>query len=307
MKLTVYCILLLGCLPSFLGAGERSFYELQLKSGESITAALLFQDKNRVIISLDGEAVQLPRKSIIDIKIKKAESEEAISPEKRALYVHQKTSEYAPLESVVEKTQEAVVTVHTPKGQGSGFFINENGYLVTNVHVIQGETLLSVRQHLKQEGKLTRVTHEKVKIVALAPFYDLALLKVEGEGFPYVPLSHRQDLKRGTSLFAIGNPRGLERSVSSGIASVLDRTFGGIRYLQTTVQVNPGNSGGPLFNLAGEVVGVINMKMMRSEGLGFAIPVFYLKDFLDHHTAYLYDAKNPNSGVRYLPPPDLGF
>jgi serine protease Do len=73
-------------------------------------------------------------------------------------------------------------------------------------------------------------------------------------------------------------------------------------YLQTTAQINPGNSGGPLFNLRGEVVGVTNMILLMSEGLGFAIPVRRVKEFLDHREAFAFDADNPNSGYRYLPP-----
>ena len=74
-------------------------------------------------------------------------------------------------------------------------------------------------------------------------------------------------------------------------------------YLQTTAQINPGNSGGPLFNLAGEVVGVTNMKITFGEGLGFAIPVELVKNFLDHRDAFAYSTDNPNNPYRYLEPP----
>jgi serine protease Do len=74
-------------------------------------------------------------------------------------------------------------------------------------------------------------------------------------------------------------------------------------YLQTSTQINPGNSGGPLFNLAGEVVGVTNMKITFGEGLGFAIPVELVKNFLDHRDAFAYSTDNPNNPFRYLEPP----
>ena len=77
----------------------------------------------------------------------------------------------------------------------------------------------------------------------------------------------------------------------------------GIVYIQTTAQVNPGNSGGPLFNSKGEVVGVINMKLTFGEGLGFAIPVAYLKHFLNNRDAFAFDRTNPNTGYHYLDPP----
>jgi serine protease Do len=77
-------------------------------------------------------------------------------------------------------------------------------------------------------------------------------------------------------------------------------------YIQTTAPINPGNSGGPLFDDRGSVVGITNMKAAFGEGLGFAIPVGVLKDFLKHRAAFAYDKDNPNSGFRYLPPPRRG-
>ena len=104
-------------------------------------------------------------------------------------------------------------------------------------------------------------------------------------------------------MFAIGSPLGLERTVTQGILSTKTRQIEGELYLQTSTQINPGNSGGPLFNLAGEVVGVTNMKITMGEGLGFAIPVELVKNFLDHRDAFAYAADNPNNPYRYLDPP----
>ena len=283
-------------------------HQVQLHSGETILAPVLHQDQNRVVISLNRNSLQLNKNDIALMEPEGLEQDPQTTQSKDQLYSHFSQPQSGTLESMVEKTQSAVVTIHTPSGQGSGFFINDRGYLITNVHVIEGETAISVRQHDTEGGVMKKKNYDNVKIISIAPFYDLALLQVKDKGtFPHVRITKNEDLKRGTPLYAIGNPRGLERSISTGIASVLDRNFGGIRYLQTTVQVNPGNSGGPLFNLAGEVVGVINMKMMHSEGLGFSIPSFYLKDFLDHHTAYLYNSKSPNAGIHYLSPPPFQF
>ena len=101
----------------------------------------------------------------------------------------------------------------------------------------------------------------------------------------------------------MGNPLGLERSVSQGIVSTRNRNFEGLVYLQTDTAINPGNSGGPLFNLRGEVIGVINMKSTMGENLGFAIPINYAKDFLRNREAFAFDKDNPNTGHRYLDPP----
>jgi serine protease Do len=118
-----------------------------------------------------------------------------------------------------------------------------------------------------------------------------------------VTLGSLDDLNVGDGVFAVGNPLGLERSVSQGIISTLNRNFEGLVYLQTDAAINPGNSGGPLFNMKGEVVGVTNMGFRGTDNLGFAIPVPYVKDFLRNREAFAFDKDNPNTGYRYLDPP----
>ena len=191
-------------------------------------------------------------------------------------------------------------------GLGSGFFINADGYLITNFHVIQGETEISVEVYHRRNGQLDRKTYKQVRIIAINKFQDLALLKIEDKDAPkfkYVSLGNSDALSVGDSVFAIGSPMGLERTVTSGILSTKTRELEGELYLQTTAQINPGNSGGPLFNMAGEVIGVTNMKIMFGEGLGFAIPVELVKNFLDHRDAFAYSTDNPNNPFRYLEPP----
>ena len=116
-------------------------------------------------------------------------------------------------------------------------------------------------------------------------------------------LGDSEVLAVGESVFAIGSPLGLERTVTEGIVSTKTRELQGDLYLQTTAQINPGNSGGPLFNLRGEVVGITNMKITSGEGLGFAIPISGVKFFLDHRDAYAYSNDNPSNPYRYLQPP----
>jgi len=142
--------------------------------------------------------------------------------------------------------------------------------------------------------------------VAINKFEDIALLKIDDKDVPkfkYVLLGSADALSVGESVFAIGSPLGLERTVTEGILSTKTREFEGELYLQTTAQINPGNSGGPLFNLAGEVVGITNMKITFGEGLGFAIPIESVKFFLDHRDAYAYSNDNPSNPYRYLEPP----
>ena len=104
-------------------------------------------------------------------------------------------------------------------------------------------------------------------------------------------------------MFAIGNPLGLERTMNQGVVSTKHRNFDGLTYIQTDTAINPGNSGGPLFNTRGEVIGITNMGILFGEGLNFAIPARYLKDFLRNREAFVYDKDNPNAGHHYHQPP----
>ena len=207
---------------------------------------------------------------------------------------------------LVNQLGEAVVQVRTPGGLGSGFFINEDGFLMTNFHVIEGETQISVEVYHQRNGQLEVKSYKQVRIVAMNKFQDLTLLKIEDKDAPKfkrVPLGNADALAVGEHVFAIGSPLGLERTVTEGILSTKTRELGGTLYLQTTTQINPGNSGGPLFNLAGEVVGITNMKITFGEGLGFAIPIEAVRFFLEHRDAFAYSNDNPSNPYRYLEPP----
>lgn len=201
---------------------------------------------------------------------------------------------------------ESVVQVRTPGGLGSGFIINPEGFLMTNFHVIEGETDISVEVYHSQDGQLERKTYRQVRIVAINKFGDMALLKIDDKDAPKfksVVLGSADNLAVGEGVFAIGSPLGLERTVTEGILSTKTRQLGGELYLQTTAQINPGNSGGPLFNMSGEVVGITNMKITFGEGLGFAIPIESVEHFLDHRDAYAYSNDNPSNAYHYLQPP----
>jgi serine protease Do len=178
--------------------------------------------------------------------------------------------------------------------------------LITNFHVIEGETQISVEVYHQKKGELDRKSYKQVRIIAMNKFADLALLRVEDKEAPlfsWVLLADSDSLAVGERVFAIGSPLGLERTVTEGIVSTKTRQMQGELYLQTTAQINPGNSGGPLFNMRGEVIGVTNMKLAFGEGLGFAIPVESVKYFLNHRDAYAYDNDNPSNAFRYLDPP----
>lgn len=179
--------------------------------------------------------------------------------------------------SVVEVTTEQVTT-HPIFGQfvqggaGSGVIISEDGYVITNNHVVHGATQVKVR--------LTDGSEYEAKIIGTDPKTDVAVLKIEAEGLTAAVIGDSDQIEVGEPVIAVGNPLGrLGGSVTSGIVSALDRavTVGNeaMHLLQMDAAVSPGNSGGGLFNERGELIGVVNAKSggENTEGIGFAIPV----------------------------------
>lgn len=154
---------------------------------------------------------------------------------------------------------------------GSGFIISEDGYILTNYHVIEGADDVVVRMRDRQELK--------AKVIGSDPRTDVALIKIEADDLPVAKIGHSSKLKPGQWVIAIGEPFGLDYTVTHGIVSAVGRALPEdtyVPFIQTDVSINPGNSGGPLFNLNGEVVGVnsqIYSKSGGSMGLSFSIPI----------------------------------
>ena len=154
---------------------------------------------------------------------------------------------------------------------GSGFIINPDGHIVTNHHVVDGATEIKVK--LSDGRELT------AKVVGRDPKTDLALLKVEATGLPVIPLGSSTELQVGEPVMAIGNPFGLEQTVTTGIVSATGRVIGEGPYdnfIQTDASINPGNSGGPLISTRGQAIGIntaIFTQTGGSVGIGFAIPI----------------------------------
>lgn len=201
----------------------------------------------------------------------------------------------------------AVIKVSTPSGLGSGVIISPSGHAITNAHVVQRETALRATVWFPQEdGTLRRTDIDDVELIAVNNHLDLALVRIEhpdGRPFDFAPIQDLEKLEIGQPVFAIGNPLGLERTLTQGVVSTTQRNFNGLTYIQTDTPINPGNSGGPLFNTRGEVIGITNMGILGGEALGFAIPARYVKDFVRNREAFAYDRSNPNSGHIYHEPP----
>jgi serine protease Do len=157
------------------------------------------------------------------------------------------------------------------RGEGSGFIVSPDGIILTNAHVVRDADEVTV--------KLTDRRELKAKVVGIDPATDIAVLRINARNLPVVKLGDPANTRVGDWVIAIGSPFGFENSVTAGIISAKGRSLPGdtyVPFIQTDVAVNPGNSGGPLFNLAGEVIGINSQIYSRSggyQGLSFAIPI----------------------------------
>ncbi len=206
--------------------------------------------------------------------------------------------------SVVEITTETVqeslfIQQYVTEGAGSGVIISEDGYIVTNNHVIEGVSSIKVRTI---DG-----TEYEAKLIGTDSKTDLAVIKVEAEGLNAAVLGSSGSLNVGQSVIAVGNPLGeLGGTVTDGIISALEREMTienqKMNLLQTNAAVNPGNSGGGLFNLYGELVGIVNAKTSGSgiEGLAFAIPIDDAKSVIEELTDLGYVSGRSYMGVTLL-------
>ena len=197
-----------------------------------------------------------------------------------------------PLVAVVEKVAPAVVNISAEstvreadpffgifgygterqaQSLGSGFIINRNGVVVTNAHVVEGASRITVT--------LLDGRELQADLLGADRDADLAVLKVKASNLPAIPLGKSSDLMIGESVIAIGNPFGLSNTVTTGVLSAMGRTVPSERgerlftdFLQTDASINPGNSGGPLVNVGGDVIGINSAIISGATGIGFAIP-----------------------------------
>ncbi len=163
--------------------------------------------------------------------------------------------------------------------RGSGFIISKDGYIVTNNHIVQNATKITVKLLDEQEYP--------AKLIGIDPPSDIAVLKIDGKNLPVAQLGDSDKIEVGEWVVAIGNPFGLSHSLSSGVLSAKGRNFGINGYesfLQTDAAINPGNSGGPLLDLEGKVIGINTVILSRTGGnmgIGFAIPINMAKANID--------------------------
>ena len=176
-----------------------------------------------------------------------------------------------------KKTVPAIVIVYSYNqngeltGNGTGFILSSNGALATNYHVIEGASSLKV-------GFSSREKYDDVEIIATDEDKDLAILKIKGFDLPIVRLGNSNNVTIGEKVIAIGNPLGLINTLTSGIISAngIRDDIADFPVIQTTTPISPGNSGGPLLNMKGEVIGITTWRRIGGENLNFAVPINYL-------------------------------
>ncbi|HEY9605070.1 MAG TPA: HhoA/HhoB/HtrA family serine endopeptidase [Allocoleopsis sp.] len=184
------------------------------------------------------------------------------------------------------------------KGTGSGFIISKNGEILTNAHVVDGADTVSV---ILKDGR-TLIG----KVMGTDPVTDVAIVKIQADNLPTVTLGDSNQLKPGEWAIAIGNPLGLDNTVTTGIISATGRSSSQIgvpdkrvQFIQTDAAINPGNSGGPLLNASGQVIGMNTAIIQGAQGLGFAIPINTAKRIADELVAH-GKVQHPYLGIQMV-------
>jgi Do/DeqQ family serine protease len=172
--------------------------------------------------------------------------------------------------AVVKRVEPSVVQIETSSGLGSGVVLDKQGHIVTNNHVVEGASKITVNF---QDG-----SQHPARLVGVDPDSDLAVLRIDSKNLPTAVIGTSSDLMIGETVIAVGNPFGLSGTVTTGVVSALgrsvpskERTF--TDFIQTDASINPGNSGGPLLNIEGKVIGINTAIYAQAQGIGFAIPV----------------------------------
>jgi S1-C subfamily serine protease len=238
-----------------MGILKAALEELNVNLSSEIgiigTSLSNFQKKSQQdLITLSELIDEIERQSSINL--------EALRDEVKDIQI--KSADFT---AIVDDVLQSVVSVSTNVGQGSGAIIDSRGYIVTNVHVINGASTIRVATY----------SNDKYNIDAVAGYdanADIAVLKISAPNLKSLKFGDSDKVKVGGKVIAAGNPAGLSFTVTEGIVSAF-RTFNGIDYIQTDVPINPGNSGGPLVNTKGEIIGINNFKAGGFESLGFAI------------------------------------
>lgn len=176
-------------------------------------------------------------------------------------------------QKILDTFQECIIQIETPLASGSGFYLEKNGLIITNSHVVTGlkKVVISSKNLKRREAT----------VVYDDPKYDLAFITTPHFDVKTVLQLSQKEVHDGDKVVAVGHPYGLNYSATEGIVSKATRLQGELEYIQIDAAINPGNSGGPLLNENGEVVGVNTFIILNSNNLGFALPFVYVQEALD--------------------------
>jgi serine protease Do len=288
---------------------------IHLKNGAFVSAGMLDRNDNRIVLDLGSQVLTIPSDQIT------SESAAQTAP---ALFEDEDTSISVPvvrttgmrrptgsIDQIIAQVEEAVVIVSNPKGLGAGFIVDPSGLVITNHHVVRGEKYQDVTLLIRKGNQREKKVLRRAEVRAYSQLLDCALVQIpadeiKGLALPVLSFADPETIRSSMRVYAVGNPgmgnKILDHSVSQGIVSSTSRNFNDVLYVQTTAAVNPGNSGGPLVNARGEVVGLVTSRAIFQEGIAFALPVWYLKYFVENAKAYAPGPDSKNTGYRYHDP-----
>ena len=208
---------------------------------------------------------------------------------------------------IAKKYSSSVVTIvaldenDQPLSLGSGFFINSDGDIATNYHVLQGSAKATIKTIKGDTGNI-------IEIIKADPKLDLLVAKTSLKKTEFIPLSDTATMSVGEDIVVIGNPAGLEGTVSKGIISGV-RNLEGFKFIQITAPISPGSSGGPVFNMSGKVIGIATAYIDSGQNLNFAMPVNYLNSLkegkINLASLPTKDLKIPKEGKEIIEATDI--
>ena len=196
---------------------------------------------------------------------------------------------------VAEEVYESVFVVYSGDSLGSGFSIGKD-CIITNAHVIDNPNKVIVKTYSGEEYAAF--------VVGIDQEQDIAVLGVDGVEFPYLTIAESSSMKTGDDIYAIGAPKSMAYTLTKGVISAQNREISGNKYIQIDAAINEGNSGGPLLNDAGQVLGINTLKMSDSEGIGLAIPMETVKTFLLTLSLEVNESGNVSGEVK---PPNSSY
>lgn len=187
-----------------------------------------------------------------------------------------------------ETAYESVFVIYSGNSLGSGFAVGEN-CIVTNAHVIDNDKQISVISYAGNEYE--------AKVLGMSESEDIAVLVIENATFPYLSIADISSAKTGDDIYAIGSPKGMAYTLTKGSISAKERLIRNNTYIQIDAAINEGNSGGPLLNDNGQVLGMNTLKMSDSEGIGLAIPIDRICEYLESIGIELTESGNVSNVI----------